>query len=146
MGMVPKGRGDRQPHAKITLPKKPLQRQTALDFANLQAQQLISALRAKAGARMNLAHGRAAGFVHGRDYRKVSLDGLEWSLGPMQARVVAILHRAIRERAPWRSGKRVLEEAGSSSACMSGLFKRQPRWRDLIKSDGRGFYRLNTEL
>ena len=63
----------------------------------------------------------------------------------MQAKVVKILHQTHLENDPWRSGKAVLLEAGSASMQMFQVFRshKDPHWRLLIDSDGRGLYRLN---
>jgi hypothetical protein len=38
--------------------------------------------------------------------------------------------------------KAILEQAGSASVRMADVFKSQPNWRKLIRSDRRGLYRL----
>ena len=78
------------------------------------------------------------------DYREVRTAGLMFNLGPVQARVVKRLHDAATSPSPWREGKLILGEAGSSSTRMADVFKSQPHWRRLIDSDGRGRYRLRV--
>ena len=87
-------------------------------------------------------------FVHAPDYSWVMIRGQTLQLGPIQASVVSQLHVAARSPMPWRYGKQLLQDAKSSSLKLSDLFKRQvePSWRELIKSDGRGRYRLDLEL
>jgi hypothetical protein len=82
-------------------------------------------------------------FRQRNDYAEVSLENRAFQLGPCQARVVRLLHEAARTDAPWRHGKKILGEAGSSCTRMADLFKAKKGWRDLILSDGRGRYRLN---
>lgn len=76
------------------------------------------------------------------DYRRVELGGETFSLGPKQARIVALLHRALMEGDPWRTGRQLLDHAGSSADRVRDLFKSQSDWTKLIVSDGRGLYRL----
>lgn len=78
------------------------------------------------------------------DYRQVHSAGLLFNLGPVQARVVKLLHEAATSSNPWREGKSILGEAGSASTRMADVFKSQPHWRRLIDSDGRGRYRLRA--
>ena len=84
----------------------------------------------------------APSFSHSPDYREVSISGLGFTLGPIQAQVVRLLHKHPRDKSGWCSGKIVLEKAGSSSVRMADVFKSQPQWRKLIESDRRGNYRL----
>lgn len=76
------------------------------------------------------------------DYQSVSYNGLAYQFGPIQAGIVSILHRAALEGGSWCSGKSLLTEAGSNSPRMADVFKSQPHWRKLIRSDRRGRYRL----
>lgn len=84
----------------------------------------------------------AQSFSHSAEYRKVSIHGVEFTLGPIQAQVVRLLHKNTRDKGGWYSGKIVLEKAGSISIRMADVFKSQPHWRKLIESDRRGNYRL----
>jgi hypothetical protein len=84
----------------------------------------------------------ASSFSHSDDYRDVSVSGLTFALGPIQARVVRVLHKHPSDSSGWCSGKIVLDKAGSSSVRMADVFKSQPQWRKLIESDRRGNYRL----
>jgi hypothetical protein len=85
-------------------------------------------------------------FAQRRDYSEVTLGDRTFKFGPIQARVVCLLHEAAESGSPWRCGKVVLAEAGSSCTRLSDLFKTQPHWRRLIQSDRRGCYRLNTKF
>ncbi|WP_424931925.1 hypothetical protein [Amaricoccus macauensis] len=85
-------------------------------------------------------------FQHAPDYRTVRLGATELSLGPVQADVVRLLHKAALTDQPWCDGKTLLSKAGAASFRMSDVFKSQARWRDLIQSDGRGRYRLRLTL
>lgn len=84
----------------------------------------------------------APSFKHSADYRFVSIHGVEFSLGPIQAQVVRLLHKHPLDKSGWCAGKIVLDKAGSSSVRMADVFKSQPQWRKLIESDRRGNYRL----
>lgn len=85
-------------------------------------------------------------FDQKNDFAEVTLGGRTYMLGPIQAKVVRILYEAAESGSPWRHGKRVLAEAGSSSTRIADLFKTQPEWRRLIQSDRRGKYRLNIKF
>lgn len=87
-----------------------------------------------------------AGFGQSNDFSEVTLAGRTFTFGPIQAQVVRILYDAATTASPWRHGKLVLGEAGSSCTRMADLFKTQPEWRKLIQSDRRGKYRLNIEF
>lgn len=84
----------------------------------------------------------APSFSHSTDYRDVSIGGISFSLGPIQAQVVRLLHKHPLDKAGWCCGKALLAKAGSSSIRMADVFKSQPQWRKLIESDRRGNYRL----
>ena len=85
-------------------------------------------------------------FSQNNDFSEVTLGERTYTLGPFQAQVVRILYEAATTGSPWRHGKQVLAEAGSSSTRMADLFKTQPEWRMLIQSDRRGKYRLNIKF
>jgi hypothetical protein len=97
-----------------------------------------------------IRHARAAGerapFEHRDGYKEIDLQGRMFHLGSCQAKVVRILHEAARAGMPWRHGKAVLGEAGSSCSRMADLFKTQKEWRALILSDRKGRYRLNLPI
>lgn len=84
-------------------------------------------------------------FLASQDYQDVRCNGVRFRLGPIQAEVVRALHEAALADAPWQNGKSILQAAGSRSLKMSDVFKSQKHWRDLIRSDRRGAYRLNVE-
>lgn len=85
-------------------------------------------------------------FSQHNDFSEVTLGDRTYTLGPIQAQVVRILYEAATTASPWRHGKLVLAEAGSSCTRMADLFKTQPDWRMLIQSDRRGKYRLNIQF
>jgi len=85
------------------------------------------------------------GFQATPDYRAVVIAHRAFKLGPIQAKIVELLHRAARDGVPWQSGKDILTRAGSRCLRMQDVFKSQPGWRELIESDGRGAYRLILE-
>jgi hypothetical protein len=82
-------------------------------------------------------------FTHSNRYQIVELDGTQFILGSIQARVVEKLHQASRTENPWIHGKILLYEAGSTGQRLRDVFKSQKQWRILIESDGKGYYRLN---
>ena len=85
------------------------------------------------------------GFQATPDYRAVVIAHRAFKLGPIQAKIVELLHRAACDGVPWQSGKVILTRAGSRCLRMQDVFKSQPGWRELIESDGRGAYRLILE-
>lgn len=85
-------------------------------------------------------------FSQRNDFNEVTLGDRTYTLGPIQAQVVRILYEAATTASPWRHGKLVLAEAGSSCTRIADLFKTQPDWRTLIQSDHRGKYRLNIQF
>ena len=82
-------------------------------------------------------------FSHSEDYTSVILSGQAFVLGPRQAAVVRLLDEASRSGDPWIAGSDLLRQAGAGSSRMVDLFKAKQNWRDLIKSDGHGRWRLN---
>jgi len=86
-----------------------------------------------------------ATFKHSADYYEVTLAGQTYTFGPSQAGVVRKLHQAFLSGEPWSRGTDLL--AGTDSGRMVDLFKRKkdPSWRALIMSDGRGKWRLNID-
>lgn len=85
-------------------------------------------------------------FQFSNDYRHVTLDGKEYHLGDVQARVVEQLHDAARSRQPWVHGKTLIYESGSNAMRVRDIFKHKRDWRSLISSNDRGYYRLNLPL
>ena len=86
-----------------------------------------------------------AKFKHSADYYEVTLAGQAYTFGPSQAGVVRKLHQALLAGEPWCRGTDLL--AGTESERMVDLFKRKrdPSWRHLIVSNGRGKWRLNID-
>jgi hypothetical protein len=91
-------------------------------------------------------HSAEAQFKCSNDYRHVNLNGNEYHLGDVQARVVEQLHDAARSRQPWVHGKTLIYESGSRALRMRDIFKHKQDWRRLIVSNDRGYYRLNLPL
>ncbi|MEM6676283.1 MAG: hypothetical protein AAF675_00265 [Pseudomonadota bacterium] len=84
-------------------------------------------------------------FIASADYQEVRCNGYRFRLGPIQAQVVRALHEAAQRGEAWQSGKAILSSAGSKSLRMADVFKSQKDWRQLIRSDRRGGYRLNID-
>jgi hypothetical protein len=87
-----------------------------------------------------------ARFVHDPDYRSVTLDGVSFTLSPRQAAAVRILHRAHRAGTPdlpWEAIKGQLEAIDYYPDRMHDVFKSVANWKALVRSDKRGFFRLN---
>jgi len=85
-------------------------------------------------------------FRHTVDYRHVWLHGIAYTLGPLLADIVRLLHHSRRQDGNgWRNGKRILEAVGSSQIKMSDVLKDRKDGKALIQSDGKGMYRLALE-
>jgi hypothetical protein len=84
-------------------------------------------------------------FIHSADYLEIRCNGCRFKLGPIQAEVVRALHDAAQAGEPWQNGKAILSQAGSKCLRMADVFKSQDDWRELIRSDRRGGYRLNLD-
>lgn len=79
---------------------------------------------------------------HNDDFTKVRVAG-EWhSFGPKQAAVLRLLKIASGTDDPWRDGKRLLRDVGSTTLRIADLFKRRSVWRQLVLADGKGSYRF----
>lgn len=87
-----------------------------------------------------------AGISYNDDFTKIRVDG-EWhSFGPKQAAVLRLLKLACDADDPWRDGKRLLGDVGSTTSRLVDLFKRRPVWRQLVQADGKGRYRLHAAV
>ena len=84
-------------------------------------------------------------FIASADYQDVRCNGYRFKLGPIQAEVVRALHAAAQAGEPWQNGKAILSAAGSRSLRMADVFKSKKNWRQLIRSDRKGGYRLNVD-
>lgn len=91
------------------------------------------------------AGSEAQTFIGSADYQEIRCNGHRFKLGPIQAEVVRALHQAAQAGEPWQNGKALLSQAGSKSLRMADVFKSQAKWRQLIRSDRRGGYRLNLD-
>lgn len=85
-------------------------------------------------------------FIVLNDYRKVQCGNLKFDFGEKQALAVKLLHKVSQTDTPWLSGKEILEQIDSSCRKISELFKSQSQWREIIHSDMKGMYRLNTSM
>ena len=89
--------------------------------------------------------GEAGAFIASADYQDIRCNGRRFKLGRIQAEAVRLLHEAALAGEPWQSGKAILASAGSKSLRMADVFKSQQDWRQLIRSDRRGGYRLDID-
>lgn len=85
-------------------------------------------------------------FSHDQTYEHVSLGKRDFSFSKLQSTVVEKLHRAAKSGQPWVHGDDLRDQIGFDTAHLSGLFRRQKHWRELIASDGRGYYSLRIEV
>ena len=79
-------------------------------------------------------------------FKTLRYAGCDYVFGDMQSTILRQLYEAAQTDTPWCSGKRLLADAGSRSFSLSNIFKRNPIWRKIILSDGRGAYRINDEF
>ena len=83
----------------------------------------------------------AGDFMPSPDYRHVTHEGIEYHFGDVQARIIEQLHDAAESRSEWVHIKTLLHGANSRAVRLSDVFKRK-KWKQLIESNGRGYYRL----
>ncbi len=76
-------------------------------------------------------------------FKRICYKGQKYNFGNIQASVIRQLYESANNGVPWQNGKRLLQKADSQSFTISNIFKRNPLWRHLIISDGRGSYRLD---
>ena len=88
------------------------------------------------------ASGPTAAISHNDDFTKVQVDGQWHDFGPKQAAVLRLLKLASDTEDPWRDGKRLLGDVGSTTLRLADLFKRRTVWRQLVEADGKGRYRF----
>ena len=81
-------------------------------------------------------------FIYSAYYLEVRCNERRFKLGPIQAEVVRAMHEAVQAGEPWQNGKVILSRDGSKSLRMADVFKSQTDWRQLIRSDRCGGYRL----
>jgi len=81
--------------------------------------------------------------IFSNDYHNVRIGGQNYQLGAKQATVIRSLHDAMLSGSPWLFGKTLLKQADSPCNRLRDIFRTQPAWKLLIKSDGRGYYCLN---
>lgn len=84
-------------------------------------------------------------FFASGDYHQIILNGEEFHLGDVQARIVEQLHDAIRSNTQWVHGKILLNNSGSHAMRLRDVFKGKKDWEKIIESNRRGSYRLNIE-
>jgi hypothetical protein len=77
------------------------------------------------------------------DYQKIKINDINFSFGTKQALIIKYLHEQFMSDDPWVHGKKLMSVAGSSSWKIQALFGSHKNWRDVIKSDGRGYYKIN---
>ena len=81
-----------------------------------------------------------------KNFRKLTFRGQDFSFGIIQADILRQLYEAAIDGDPWQNGKRLLDKASSQSFTIANVFKRNPLWRHLVVSDGRGAYRLSEDF
>ncbi len=76
-------------------------------------------------------------------FQAITFNGIEYNLGQVQAQIVKQLYEAHQAGQSRVHFKTLIESAGAKSMAMRDIFRSQPRWKDLIHSNGRGYYWLN---
>ena len=83
-------------------------------------------------------------FRFGDDYQTLYAQDKVIRFGIIQANILKQLHQASMTNSPWIHGKILLDKAGSQTVQLKSLFRNKPDWREVIESDGRGYYRLRA--
>lgn len=91
-----------------------------------------------------LRHITTQEFYASPDYHNIRINGEEFHLGDVQARVVEQLHDALQSRTQWVHGKTLIYGASSKAIRLRDIFKSKRDWNKIIASNGRGYYRLNV--
>ncbi len=81
-------------------------------------------------------------FSHSDDYQTVKFRGESMRFGFIQASIIKQLHEISLTNQPWCHGKILLKNSGSQSEQVKDIFSSKANWREVIESDGRGYYRL----
>lgn len=76
-------------------------------------------------------------------FQAITFNGTEYNLGQVQAQIIKQLYDAHKTGNSRVHFKTLIENAGAKSMAMRDIFRSQPRWKDLIHSNGRGYYWLN---
>jgi len=84
-------------------------------------------------------------FSASADYHTIRINGEEFHLGDVQARIIEQLHDALQSRTQWVHGKSLIYGANSKAIRLRDVFKSKRDWSKIIASNGRGYYRLNIE-
>jgi len=79
------------------------------------------------------------------NYKEVDFYGVIYHFGMVQADITKQLHYASKGSDPWVHGKILLSNSGSHAMRFQDVFKNKKGWREIIESDGRGYYRLNLK-
>jgi len=87
-------------------------------------------------------HGHQLSLVASNNYQNIRIGDQSFTFGTIQAKIIKRLHEASQQESPWVNGKQLLHYAGSNGGKLRDVFKSQPSWRQIIESDGRGYYRL----
>ncbi len=77
------------------------------------------------------------------DYRNIKVGDKEYSFGEKQAAIIKYLYERMQAGEPWVNGKTLMKIADAAGVKVHGLFSRNSFWREMVKSDSRGRYRLN---
>jgi hypothetical protein len=98
----------------------------------LNLDELPDWLRTLNGTRLDADH-----FEHDETYTHVRMGNQRFTLGPLQGKVIRVLHEAALRKEPWQPAKAVLHAAGSESMKLHDVFKSKKNWRNLIETDAR---------
>lgn len=92
----------------------------------------------------HLGESATSGFKHSDDYSSIIFNGEEYTLTPLQAEAVKILHRNHMNGTPSLTHAYILEEIGYKGKSMKDIFKNSGLWNTLIIWPKKtGVYRLN---
>ena len=85
-------------------------------------------------------------FTYFNNFQDVSYSDYHFHFGKIQASIVQQLYDALQTDNPWLYGKTLLKNADSKTNVMHNIFKHKKHWQKLIESNGKGFYRLSSDI
>lgn len=93
---------------------------------------------------LSLASPSNIDFSHSNDYSRIKHNGIDYKLGPVQAAVIIIMHKASDQGDGWCNGRAMLSEITCDSKRMQDVFKQKANrdWKPLFERDFRGNIRI----
>ena len=79
-------------------------------------------------------------------FRSMRWKGATHYFGSMQSEILRLLYDGAHRGEPWQNGKQMLHQVGSQSFTLTNVFQGKPVWKEIVESDGLGYYRLSHFL